>query len=179
MASNSSFPNLANMRNAFNHALETVLHEPAIDTHAAPAPDPTEPEGIHHLHPSETTAEIQLALAPINKAVTELTAVGTIIERAMRDIARIYQAPIYEPANISSTNHPYTILERHRNHVAVFVGAAQTILVLLPGVGANISFNLLQGWNQIDFPPGTEVSTASATPFNALFLYSMDRVANA
>ena len=182
MSSNNlpGIPNLANMRQAFNHTLERVLHEPGIDTHASPSPAPTEPtEGVDHLHPSLVTAEIQLALAPHSKADTEMTALGTIIERVARDVSRIYQSPIFEPAVISNTNHPYRVEERHRNHGAVFVASAQTINVLMPGVGAGIAINLALGWTQIDYPPGTEITGSTATAFNALFQYSMDRVANA
>lgn len=142
------------------------------------ATDPTElPGHAPHLPENKEQYDVRLALAPVYTAIEKLTEMGAVMDKALQNIKRIYDAPIYEPATFSATNHPYVVVDHQRNHVAVFVATAQTVTLNISGVGAGISYNLASGWNQLDFPPRTEI-TAGAS-FTALFLYSMDRIATA
>lgn len=177
-----SYPNLPamflNMRQAF--AAPASTPQDAARAASDAGPEPTEPEHTAHMPENKEGQEVRLALAPIHDAIEQLTAVGALIGRSLENVKRIYDAPIYEPATLSVTNHPYVIADHQRNHVAVFVAATQTLSLMIPGVGSGIAYTLAAGWNQLDFPPLSEISVATGgASFNGLFLYSMDRIANA
>lgn len=175
-----SFPKLpamvANMRRAYAPDKSLAVHQPA-DPPTDP-PEPTAPDQPVHAAEGKAEQEIRLALAPLRDAMDHMTGVATVMAKVMENVKHIYDAPIYDNALIAASNHPYIIRGLNRNHVAVFVTAAQTISLMIPTLGAGIPYTLAAGWNQLDFPPETQITTAGVG-FNALFLYSMDRVANA
>lgn len=174
---------LANMRHNYNpdpkHAIYRRDGQGAGGQDKEPMPsEPTAAETVH-MPEDKPQQEIRLALAGVHEAVEHMTALGSIVGRAVENIQRIYSAPIYETASLSNTLPAYIIHNHQRNHCAVFVGATQTISLLIPSLGTVASFNLAVGWNQLDFPPGTEITGTTSTVFSMLVLYSMDRVANA
>ncbi len=175
-----SFPDpvkvAANARAAFNATLARVWHEPVSED--APAPtDPTDEMPVHE-QDSPLMLAVKAATDPLYAAMEKMSLVAEIIGRATQEMNRVYASPIYETMTLSSSNYPYVVKTHHRNHFAVFLAASQTIAVLIPGVGS-VTFNLAQGWNQLDFPPGAEMTGTTAAAFSGLVCYSMDRVANA
>ena len=178
-----SLPNaakvLGNLRDAFAGNPALAHHGENAPHQDAPAPtDPTD-EHTPHMPENAVHQELRLALVPLYDHVEHMTAQGMIMARIMENIKHIYDAPLYRVALISPTNHPYVVEDVNRNHVACFVATAQAIQLQIPGIGAGINYDLTPGWNQLDFPPLTMISTSAGAGFNALFLYSMDRVANA
>lgn len=177
----SRFPNLPtllkNMRDAYVPAEKTRLDADQEYTEKGPlATDPTEaPGNTPHVVEDKQQQEVRLALAPLYDAIEHMTAVGAVIGQAMENIRAIYNAPLYAPTQVNGT--PYIVKDNKRNHVAILVYAAQTITVNVPGMGYG-TYNLSIGWNQVDFPPLTEITTTGAA-FNALVYYSQDRIANA
>lgn len=178
----SRFPNLPtllkNMRDAYIPAEKTRLEADQEYTDEGPlATDPTEaPGNTPHVAEDKQQQEVRLALAPLYDAIEHMTAVGAVIGQAMENIRAIYNAPLYEEATITSTA-PYVIKDHRRNHIAILLFLPQTITVFIPTMGYG-TLNLNAGWNQVDYPPLTEITTTGAA-FNALVYYSQDRIANA
>lgn len=175
-----SFPDAvkvaANARRAFSGKLAAILHEPVSED--APAPtDPTDEMPVHE-QDSPLMLAVKAATDPLYAAMEKMTLVADIIGRATQEMNRVYASPIYETMTLSSTNYAYIVKLHHRNHFAVFLASSQPVNVLMPGVGM-VTVTLGQGWNQLDYPAGTELTGTAATAFSGMCCYSMDRVANA
>lgn len=178
---------LANMRQAHHPVDQLSVHQP-VDGHRTDVPHADQPQPLAvqdgdeaiKTHPESVAAqEIRLALSPIEQHMQHFKAAAEMLAHVMEQVAAAYKAPIWQAYTLSTTNHSYVVRDEKRGHLAAFVASAQSIQLLIPGVGAGISYNLVAGWNQLDFPPLTEITTTAANPFNVLFVYSIDRTANA
>lgn len=132
--------------------IETIASYAAANVASDQIGQKIEPD--HMREQTESLAYIHNLLCEIRNMLDVITSTG-------------YEADFIERVNLTGDNE-YQINNHGLRHMLFFAAATGTINAAIAGVG-NVAFGLQLGWNKLDLPDTTTVTTAPGTAINLLF----------
>ncbi|MBF6613889.1 MAG: hypothetical protein IVW55_12245 [Chloroflexi bacterium] len=121
------------------------------------------------------TAALRSCLEPLLASVDAMVASITAMHQTMRHIGDQYDPPLLRVIRLDAVT-PVTLSLQGRRHNALFLPANTTVTLTVPGL-APVTLNLLAGWNTLELPDGTMVTTATAV--SALYRVANTRIGDA